>query len=153
MFQKNGGKALFPLPKKGCLSDCNNWRGITLLAVPGKAFCSIILNRLKTEITRGASRVRTGRSCAEQILTLRNIIDQSRKWQKPVFINYVDFKKSIWQHTQRRIVEDLKVVWRATEIHSYFVLRPTTEWLRCSTYWQVCDKVVSCNRFRDEEDG
>jgi len=30
------------LPKKGCISDCNNWRGITLLFVPGKAFCSII---------------------------------------------------------------------------------------------------------------
>ena len=90
---------IIPLPKKGCLSDCNNWRGITLLSVPGKAFCSIILNRLKTELDQRLREeeagFRSGKSCAEQILTFRNIIDQSRKWQKPVFINYVDFKKSI----------------------------------------------------------
>ena len=31
------------IPKKGDLSDCNNWKGITLLSVPGKIFCSILL--------------------------------------------------------------------------------------------------------------
>lgn len=29
------------LPKKGNLSDCNNWRGITLLSVPGKVLCAV----------------------------------------------------------------------------------------------------------------
>lgn len=27
------------VPKKGAISDCNNWRGITLLSVPSKIFC------------------------------------------------------------------------------------------------------------------
>ncbi|KAJ8353066.1 hypothetical protein AAFF_G00112060 [Aldrovandia affinis] len=36
------------LPKKGNLSDCNNWWGITLLSIPGKVFCSVLLQRLKT---------------------------------------------------------------------------------------------------------
>ena len=34
------------LPKKGNLTDCNNWRGITLLSVPGKVFCIVLLRRL-----------------------------------------------------------------------------------------------------------
>ena len=51
---------IISLPKKGCLSDCNNWRGITLLSVPGKAFCSIILNRLKTELDHDYVRSKQG---------------------------------------------------------------------------------------------
>jgi len=38
---------IIPLPKKGNLADCNNWRGITLLSVPGKVFCSILLERVQ----------------------------------------------------------------------------------------------------------
>ena len=34
-------------PKKGSLSNCNNWRGITLLSIPGKVLSIILLNRLK----------------------------------------------------------------------------------------------------------
>jgi hypothetical protein len=32
------------IPKKGNLSDCNNWRGVTLLSVASKVFCKIIMN-------------------------------------------------------------------------------------------------------------
>ena len=38
------------LPKKGNLSNCNNWRGITLLSIPGKVLSIILLNRLKDSI-------------------------------------------------------------------------------------------------------
>jgi len=43
---------IIPLPKKECLSDCNNWRSITVLSVPGETFCIILLNRLKTELAK-----------------------------------------------------------------------------------------------------
>jgi len=42
---RNG--VIIPLPKKGDLADCNNWCGITLLSVPGKVFCSILLERIQ----------------------------------------------------------------------------------------------------------
>jgi hypothetical protein len=38
---------LIKIPKKGDLSNCANYRGITLLSVPGKVFSRILLNRMK----------------------------------------------------------------------------------------------------------
>jgi hypothetical protein len=93
-----GQGVIVTLPKKGSLSDCNNWRGITLLSVPGKAFCSVLLNRLKDEIDHTLRQeqawFRSGRSCCEQIFTLRNIIQQSQEFRAPLLINYIDFKKA-----------------------------------------------------------
>jgi hypothetical protein len=90
---RNG--VIVTLPKKGNLSDCDNWRGITLLSVPGKAFCSALLNRLKetVDITLREEQAgfRRGRSFCEQIFTLRNIIEQSQEFQSPLFLNYIDF--------------------------------------------------------------
>ena len=37
---------IITLPKKGDLSDCRNWRGITLLSLTSKVFCCILLNRI-----------------------------------------------------------------------------------------------------------
>jgi len=89
---------ILPLPKKDCLSDCNNWRGITLMSVPGKTFRTVLLNRLNTEVDRllreEQARFRHGRSCSEQIFTLRNIVEQCSEFQTPLFVNYVDFKKA-----------------------------------------------------------
>ena len=68
-----------------------------VLSVPGKVFCSLFNNRLQKEVDallRGQAGFRAGRSCSEQILTLRNIIEQCHNWQKPLRINYIDFKKA-----------------------------------------------------------
>jgi len=66
---------IIPLPKKGCLSNCYNWRGIALLSIPGKVFCSMLFNRLKTHVNQRLCKeqagFRSGRSCTEQILILR----------------------------------------------------------------------------------
>ena len=38
---------LIKIPKKGDLSSCANYRGITLLSIPRKVFNRIVLNRMK----------------------------------------------------------------------------------------------------------
>ncbi|KAJ8386311.1 hypothetical protein AAFF_G00175070 [Aldrovandia affinis] len=100
------------LPKKGNLSDCNNWQDITLLSIPGKVFCSVLLQCLKTEVDNILREEQAGfwkgRSCSEQIFTLRNIIEQCLELQTILIINYIDFKKafdsvhreSLWQIVQ-----------------------------------------------------
>ncbi|XGW34042.1 hypothetical protein V3C99_018085, partial [Haemonchus contortus] len=86
------------IPKKGNLSDCGNWRGITLLSVPGKTFCIVLLRRICTAIDgrlrEEQAGFRSGRSCSEQIFTLRNIIEQCVEYCQPLVINFVDFKKA-----------------------------------------------------------
>ena len=41
---------LIKIPKKGDLSNCANYRGITLLSVPGKVFNRIMLNRMRDQV-------------------------------------------------------------------------------------------------------
>ena len=41
---------IIPIPKKGTLSDCNNWWGITLLSLPSKIFCKVIVKRLSLAV-------------------------------------------------------------------------------------------------------
>ena len=60
--------AIVKLPKKGNLSDCNNWRGINLLSLPGKVFCSVLLNRLREHVDSRLREEQAGfrkrRSCS-----------------------------------------------------------------------------------------
>ena len=86
------------LPKKGDLSQCGNWRGINLLSVPGKIFCRVMLDRIKTSIEKilreEQAGFREGRSCIDQIFVLRTIIEQSLEWNSSVYINFIDFEKA-----------------------------------------------------------
>jgi len=63
-------KGIVKLPKKGNLSDCNNWRGITLLSTPGKVLTRALLNRLQNAVDQTLreeqAAFRKGRSCTER---------------------------------------------------------------------------------------
>ena len=89
---------IIKLPKKGDLSSCDSWRGITLISVPSKVFCRIILNRIEEEIDKKLREEQAGfrknRGCIDQILALRNIIEQSAEFNEDLHINFVDFKKA-----------------------------------------------------------
>ena len=98
--------------KKGDLSNCNNWRGIRQLSVPGEVLCSILLNRLKDNLDKRLQEeqvgFQSGRSCSEQILTLRNIIEQRCEYNQKVLINFVDFS-----------VENSRDLWHTRKVHQY----------------------------------
>ena len=68
---------LIKIPKKGDLSRCDNYRGITLLSVPGKVLNRIILQRMKGKVDQTLCEQQAGfrqdRSCSDQIATLRII--------------------------------------------------------------------------------
>ncbi|VDO84330.1 unnamed protein product [Schistosoma mattheei] len=43
-------RQLIKIPKKGDLSKCENYRGVTQLSIPGKVFNRVLLNRMKDAV-------------------------------------------------------------------------------------------------------
>ncbi|VDO48348.1 unnamed protein product [Schistosoma margrebowiei] len=72
---------LVKIPKKRDLSKCENYRGITLLSIPGKVFNRVLMNRMKdavdAQLRDQPAGFRKDRSCTDQIATLRIIVEQS----------------------------------------------------------------------------
>ena len=89
---------IIKLPKKGDLSNCNNWRGITLLSLTSKIMSRIIHRRLSNALDETLrseqAGFRKGRSCSDHIFTLRQILEQSHEFNSPVYANFVDFRKA-----------------------------------------------------------
>ena len=83
---------------KGDLSNCDNWRGITLLSIPSKVFCRVLLRRidcvLDLKLRQEQAGFRKGRGCIDQIFARQNIIEQWIEWNVPLYINFIDFKKA-----------------------------------------------------------
>lgn len=102
---------IIKLSKKGNLEECDNWRGITSLSVPGKVLCRIIINRIRDAIDiilrKEQAGFRRGRGCINQIFILRNIVEQCIEWNSPLFINFIDFKRAfdtIHRETLKKIM-------------------------------------------------
>ena len=78
---------LIKIPKKGDLSRCDNYRGITLLSVPGKILNRIILERMKGKVDQTLREQQAGfrqdRSCTDQIATLRIIVENPSNGTHP----------------------------------------------------------------------
>ena len=75
---------LVKLPKKGDTTNCDNWRGITLLSEPSKVLTSVLLKRITEHVNLRLQKEQAGfrpnRSCIDQINTLRAIIEQCIEW-------------------------------------------------------------------------
>ena len=86
------------LPKKGDLRDCSNYRGIMPLSVPGKVLNRVILDRIKDAVDPQLRDQQAGfcrnRSCADQIASVRIIIEQSLKKNSPLYINFIHYEKA-----------------------------------------------------------
>ena len=66
---------LIPIPKKGDLSYCDNWCGISLLDTVGKLFAKVIQARLQSVVedalTDSQCGFRSGRGCIDMLFCAR----------------------------------------------------------------------------------
>ena len=87
-----------PMPKKGDLHDCDNWRGISLLDIVGKVFARILQERLQkvVEDTLLDSQCgfRKGRGCVDMIFVARQIVEKTREHNSTLYILFVDLRKA-----------------------------------------------------------
>ena len=100
--------------KKCDLSECKNWRGITLLNTINKLVTTILYQRLieKLEplLRKEQAGFRPHRSCVEQTNTLRTVDEQSLEHRSLPYMIFVEFERTfdslkhtaIWQTLAER---------------------------------------------------
>ena len=103
------------LPKKGNLTECNNWRGVMLMVVAAKVLGRIIITRIRDgiddKLRQEQAGFRKGRGTTEQIFILRNIIEQCIEWNTNLYVCFVDFEKAFDS-------VDRSVLWRIMRSYS-----------------------------------
>jgi len=99
---------IIKLPKKGDLSDCKNWRGITLLNSINKLITTILYQRLSDKLEPLLRKEQAGfrphRYCVDQN-TQRIAVEQPLEYWAPLHMIFVDFERAfdsqkhtaIWQ--------------------------------------------------------
>ena len=102
---------MIPLPKKGSLRKCGNYRTISLISHASKVMLKILLNRLTPHIEgilrREQAGFRAGRSTVEQIFNIWIIAERYNDHRNPLFNNFIDFRKAfdgVWQDAPWRIM-------------------------------------------------
>ena len=83
---------------KGERSDCNNYRGISLLSIVGKVYARVLLARLQKLADRvypeSQCGFRAGRSTIDMIFSLRQLQEKCREQNVPLYLAFVDLTKA-----------------------------------------------------------
>ena len=89
---------LIPIPKKGDLRKCDNWRGIAPLDVVGKVVAWILQARLQElaedVISESQCGFRRECSCTDMIFTIRQMTEKSCEHKSKSFTTFIDFQKA-----------------------------------------------------------
>ena len=89
---------LVPVPKKGNLHCCDNWRGIALLDVVGKLVGRVIQNRLQQFAERvlpeSQCGFRRGRSCTDMLFVVRQLAEKAIEHNSEQYLVFVDLRKA-----------------------------------------------------------
>jgi hypothetical protein len=87
---------IVPIHKKGDKTDCNNYRGISLLSTSYKIMSNILLSRLSPYIYEIIGDYQCGfrsnRSTTDQIFCIRQILEKKWEYNETVHQQFIDFK-------------------------------------------------------------
>ena len=127
-----------PVHRKGSKMQCKNYRGISLLSIPGKVYAKILDKRMR-DITeekmleeQGAFRKR--RSCTDQLFTVRMLSEKIIAKNKSMIMVCVDLEKA-YDNVNR------EMMWKVLEeygIRGSFVKAVRSMYVSC----EACVKVL-----------
>ena len=96
--QEWANSVLVPVPKKGDLSSCDNWRGISLLDVVGKVVARILQDRLQhlaeEELPESQCGFRKERGCSDMIFAVRQLVEKSWEHRAKLYFLFIDLRKA-----------------------------------------------------------
>ena len=83
---------------KGDRSECKNYRGISLLSIPGKVYGRILIERVRllTEGMIGEEQCgfRSGRGCVDQVFVMKQLSEKMVDKKKSLYAAYMDLEKA-----------------------------------------------------------
>ena len=92
---------------KGDKTDCNNYRGISLLPTTYKILSNILLSRLipyaKENIRDNQCDFRLDRSTVDQIFCIRQMLEKKWEYNEEVHQLFIDFKKA-YDSVRRKVL-------------------------------------------------
>nr|VZI27408.1 unnamed protein product [Spirometra erinaceieuropaei] len=117
--------------KKADKTRCEDYRGISPIDVASKIFVIVLLRRfqvVRDSWTRpNQAGFRAGRGCADQIFTLRRILEFRHSYQQPTAVCFIDFaaafdsvnRESLWRimaldGVPAKIIAMIKAYYRST---------------------------------------
>uniref|UniRef100_A0A8C4S0K5 Reverse transcriptase domain-containing protein n=1 Tax=Erpetoichthys calabaricus TaxID=27687 RepID=A0A8C4S0K5_ERPCA len=87
-----------PLFKKGDRRVCSNYRGITLLSLPGKVYSGVLERRVRwivePRIQEEQCGFRPGRGTVDQLYTLSRVLEGAWEFTQQVYMCFVDLEKA-----------------------------------------------------------
>lgn len=87
-----------PIPKKGDLGKCGNYRTISLVSHASKVLLKVILNRIQRkteqEIPVEQAGFRPNRGTRDQITNLRVLMAKMAEHNQPLYMCFIDFQKA-----------------------------------------------------------
>ena len=82
---------------KGDRSECKNYRGISLMSIPGKVYGRILIEKVcsLTErlIGEDQCRFRSGRGCVDQMFVMKQMSEKFVEKNKSLYVAYMDLEK------------------------------------------------------------
>lgn len=101
-----------PLHKKGKKSSCDNYRGISLLSVPGKVLAKVICNRLTPFVSSflvdSQCGFRAERSTVDMVFATRQLVEKALEQNTGICLAFVDIRKAFDSVNREALFEILR---------------------------------------------